>query len=336
MSMALPHRAALPAGLLLLAAALGGCSQRMAAKVNGQVITQEQFYNRCANFTQGQLIAPPVGLIVLDSAIMESLLEQEARRLKQLPSDAEVNAELETIRKQTAGAGQPFDQRLKQLGLTVDQAKSQVYQEVLRRKLMTQGVTVSDKEIEDFYNRNKQSQFTTPEQVEARQITVPSEAAAKEVKQMLDKNADFTLVARSKSIDTFKDQGGKLPTLTRGFPNPSVAPEVFSAAFNTAAGKIVGPMKAGNNWVILKVESKKPQSTRTLADVKEELRQGLMLQKAQQGGQIAKFQQRMMELRRDADIQVGIDQFKPPIMQAQQALKQAPAPGMTPVLPGGR
>src|SRR6188768_645786 len=88
----------------LLAAALAaplmaGCSQKMAAKVNGQVITQDEFYKRCANYTQRQLIAPPVGVILMHELINEKLKEQEAKRLKLEPTEAEVNAQVESYRK---------------------------------------------------------------------------------------------------------------------------------------------------------------------------------------------------------------------------------------------
>lgn len=327
----------LTAGLSLLAALLGGCGQRMALKVNGQTVSQDQYYQRCSDFTQGQL-APPVGLIVMDQAIKEQLMSQEARRLNLAPTDAEVNAELDNIRKQMATSGQSLDQRLKQVGLPLDTIKNQIRLDVLQRKLITQGVTVTDKDVEQYYNQNKQSpQFTTPRQVNAEQITVPTEAAAKEVEQTLSKNAAFDLVAHSKSIDQYKDQGGRLPTLQQGYPvPPGVSPVVFAEAFKLPAGKPSEPIKVGNNWVIVKVIDEKPQVTRTLAEARDEIRQMLLMQKAQQSGQLQKFQQRMMELQRDADIQVGLDQFKAPILDQQKALKQAPMPGLAPVLPGGR
>jgi foldase protein PrsA len=339
MSSLFPRRAtALLAGSSVFVLLLAGCGQRMAAKVNGEVISQEQFYQRLLNFNQNQIDSPPVGLILVNQLINDRLLEQEAQRLKLMPTEAEVNTELENLRKQVAtGGGLPLDQRLKQAGLTVEVLKDGIRRQLIQRKLFTQGVSVTDKEIEEFYNQNKQSQFTTPEQARARQITVTSQAAATEVKRTLDKNADFALVARSKSIDQYKEAGGELPPLMRGFQNPSVSREVFSAAFTAPVGKPTEPIKVGNNWVVLKVESRKPQETRTLADVKEEIRQVLLMRKAQESGQLMKTQQRLMELRRDADIQIGIEQFRQPIMDQQQQLKQAPAPGgMTPTLPGGR
>jgi parvulin-like peptidyl-prolyl isomerase len=327
---------ALLAGASVTIVLLGGCGKRMAAKVNGQVISQEEFHERAINFNQNQILSPPVGLFVIEEIINDRLLEQEAQRLKLLPTDAEVNAELESLRKQVAtGGGASLDARLKEVGLTVDNLKSGIRRQLIQRKLFTQGVTVADKEIQEFYDQNKQSQFTTPAQAKVRQVTVASPEAAKEVKRTLDKNADFALVARSKSIDQFKEAGGELPPLMRGFPNPNVSNEVMSAAFSAPVGKPTEPMKVGNNWVVLKVESRKPQETRTLAEAKEEIQQMLMMRKSQESGQMMKTQQRLIELRRDADIQIGIEQLRQPIMDRQQQLKQAPMPGITPELPGG-
>lgn len=328
---------ALVAGVSLLTAVLAGCGQRMALTVNGQTVSQEQFYEHCSDYSQGQL-APPVGLLVLDQSIRELLMTQEARRLNLVPTDAEVNAQLDNIRKQMSASGQTLEQRLKQYGLPISSIKDQIRLGVMQQKLITQGVTLTDKEIEQYYNQNKQSpQFTTPKQVNAAQITVTSQAAAKEVEQTLAKNAAFDLVAHSKSIDQYKDQGGRLPTLQQGYPiPPGVSPMVYAEAFKLPAGKVSDPIKVGINWVILKVIDEKPQVVRTLAESKDEIRQMLLMQKAQQGGQMQKFQQRMMELQRDADIQVGVDQFRAPILDQQKQLKQAPTPGLAPVGPGAR
>jgi foldase protein PrsA len=324
--------------LLVIATCLGGCGQRMAVKVNGESVSQDQFYHQCADFNQNQGIsAPTAGLYTINLLIRQVLVTQEAKRLNLQPTDGEVDAELANLRKQLTANGQSLDQHLQQIGLPLQALKDEIRLGLTQKKLMTQGVTVTDKEIEQYYNQNKQGQFTTPEQVQAEQITVPSEAAAKEVKQTLDKNADFRLVAHTKSIDQYKDQGGTLPVIQRGFPTPpGVSPDVASEALKTPEGKVAGPLKVGNTWIILKVVSRKPQSSKTLAEVKDEIQQQLLMQKAQQGGQMAKFQQRMVELQRDADIQVGIDQYKQPIMDQQKMFKQAPTPGLVPTPPAGR
>src|SRR5438067_2026398 len=78
------------AGLAILVLMLGGCGQRMAVKVNGEVISQDEFYKRCANNTQGQLFGTPVGVMALNEIILDQLLTQEARRLKLEPTAAEI------------------------------------------------------------------------------------------------------------------------------------------------------------------------------------------------------------------------------------------------------
>src|SRR3954447_10691564 len=102
---------ALLAGLPLPVLMLGGCGQRMAVKVNGTVISQEDFYKRCANNTQGSVVGPPVGVMALNEIILDQLLTQEARRLKLEPTDAEIDAELANFRKQAATSGQSLDER---------------------------------------------------------------------------------------------------------------------------------------------------------------------------------------------------------------------------------
>jgi foldase protein PrsA len=337
MSIATPRRTPALLALILAAPLLGGCGQKMAVKVNNEVVSQDQFYKRCSTYTQNQPIATPVGVMTLNDIIMDQLMRQEAKRLKIDVSDAEIDAQIANYRKRAQNSPQAksLDDTLKENGLPMDAFRNTVRSQLLQQKLFSQGVTVTDKEIEEFYNQNKQSQFTTPEQVEARQITVASPAAAKEVQQTLAKNAAFDLVAHSKSIDTFKDQGGKMPTLTRGFPSPSVSPEVISAAFSAPVGKATEPIKVANNYVILKVEKRTPASTKTLAEVKDDLRQMLTMQKAQTGGQAMKFRQRLLELRRDADIQIGVDEFKAPIEEQQKQLKQMATPGITPGGPAG-
>ena len=47
-----PRRGRALLALLMAAPLLGGCSQRMAAKINGEPISEEQFYKRCATFTR--------------------------------------------------------------------------------------------------------------------------------------------------------------------------------------------------------------------------------------------------------------------------------------------
>ena len=72
----------------------------------------------------------------------------------------------------------------------------------------------------------------------------------------------------------------------------------------------------------------------TLAELKEDLRQMLMMQKAQNTGQEMKIRQRLMELRKDANIDIGLPEFKGWIDDQQKALRQQPV-SPVPTLPNG-
>ena len=100
MSIAFPPRVAaavrgrasvLFVGLSLAALALGGCGQRMAVSVNGQAVSQEQFYRQCANFP---LLAPGVpmgmrlnlGLLALIVRHYRLVLDKERLQVKEMGS----------------------------------------------------------------------------------------------------------------------------------------------------------------------------------------------------------------------------------------------------------
>ena len=76
--------------------------------------------------------------------------------------------------------------------------------------------------------------------------------------------------------------------------------------------------------MILKVDKKTPQTTRTLAEMKDEIRQMLLQQKAYQSGQAMKFQTRLMELRRDADIQIRDGPIQGAAPAAAEAVEAGP------------
>lgn len=109
-----------------------------------------------------------------------------------------------------------------------------------------QNVKVTDKEISDFYNKNK-TKFVQPEQIQARHILVKTEKEAKDIisdlKNLKDTelNKKFTEVAKSKSIEPgAKETGGEL-----GWFNAGQMVKPFSdAAFALKKGEIsVTPVK---------------------------------------------------------------------------------------------
>ena len=97
------------------------------------------------------------GKTVLESLITEQLISQEAEKRKITLLDAEINKEISTIEKSVAKQGQNLDLLLTQQGMTRSDLLKQVKIQLLLKKMVGQNIIVTDKEINDYIDKNKAS-----------------------------------------------------------------------------------------------------------------------------------------------------------------------------------
>ena len=150
---------------------------------------------------------------------------------------------------------------------------------------LRQGVIVSSRETERYYNDNIEL-FSTPEQVRASHILFKTEgkdesavkAAAEKVLAEARGGADFAELAKKYSEDESNAKlGGDLDYFGRG----RMVPEFDEAAFAAQPGLVPELVKTGFGFHIIKVVDKKPGSTRTFDEVKAQIREQLVGEKAQ-------------------------------------------------------
>ena len=144
---------------------------------------------------------------------------------------------------------------------------------------------VTSREIERSYNSNIEM-YTTPEQVRASHILLKTqgkdEAAVRKTAEKIlaeaKAGADFAGLAKKYSEDerTAK-QGGDLDYISRN----SQVPEFEQAAFAMEPGAISDVVKTMYGFEIIKVADKKPATTRTLDEVRAQIREQLARDKAQ-------------------------------------------------------
>jgi len=111
----------------------------------------------------------------------------------------------------------------------------------------------TDKELRDFYDKNKE-QFISGTEVRISDIVVGSEQAAKKAYERLKGGEAFAKVARSMSIDKKSAKsGGDMGTFKRG----QLAPELDSIAFRLSKGEVASPVRMKDGIHIIKaVETK--------------------------------------------------------------------------------
>ena len=278
---------------LLIAASAPLYAQNVIATVNGKNITAEDFYNKLEKLTiQGR----PAGLVVLDQLINEVLIEQMAKNAGVTPTEEHINKQIEAIRKEIS-----LDDLLKQRGMTLDELKSELRSRQSLINLISKGVEVTDKEISDRYEQEKDISFTKPERVEIAVIVCNTEENIKAARARLDKGEKFETVASDLSEDELsKMNGGKLGYTWKG--QRGVPENLIDEAFKLKVGETSQPFQTqstiaqqSNQWVIIKALDHKPQAVQTLAEVKDQLREVIALEKGQKNVDINELLQKTRE-----------------------------------------
>jgi parvulin-like peptidyl-prolyl isomerase len=217
--------------------------------------------------------------------VQREQFEQKAEELGLTISDSDVEKQMQTIKAQyfgkngkcDAACDKKYQAEIKKQGVTDEQVREDVRASVVQNKIyekVTSGVTVSDKEVEEYYKKNKQN-YIQPESRDVRHILVKKKALAESLYQRAKSGENFAALAKKYSTDAgTKKQGGKLP-ISKG----RQVPEFDKAAFALKTGEISQPVKTTYGWhVILALTGIKKQKVTPLSEVKPAIRQQLLQQ----------------------------------------------------------
>lgn len=180
-----------------------------------------------------------------------------------------------------------FKQVLKGYGLNEEQARQQIHDGLLVRKVQNKvvgNVKPSKAQIKDFYNKNK-SRFKNPEQRCVRIIAFTPDSKkqkeqAKKVKDKIQGGGDFAELAKKYSQDPQSAKnGGKIGCVSQGQIS---LPPIENAIFNAKKGEIVGPVENKKvGYFLLEVTKIKPENTTSLKKVSPQIEQQLAQQQQQ-------------------------------------------------------
>ena len=224
-------------------------------------------------------------------------------------SDEEVDREIAKIKEQVGdqarSSGQDlsnqeaYEQALKQNNITEDQLREDIRENLPVQKVqerVTGDAAPSDKEIQKYYEKNKEAQFTTPEQRCVKHILFNKDQKekAEDVKQQLENGGDFAKLAKENSQDPGSaENGGDLGCLGKG----ETVPEFEQAAFGAKQGEIVGPVKTEFGYHILKVTDVKTEKARSLQEVEPQIRSQLATEKQSEA-----FNKWIQEQKKERDV----------------------------------
>jgi foldase protein PrsA len=231
--------------------------------------------------------------------IQASEYEQEAKKMGITVTDKDVSDRLAQIKQQFYGnqPGQPkasqaqiekkYQQALKDQGFTDQEVRTGIRLTLLRERVqakVTEGVKVSDSEIQAYYDKHK-AQYATPAQPESRQvrhILVKTKKQADQLYAQLKKNpSQFAKLAKKYSLDTGSGAaGGVLPG---GAIKGRLVKPFEDVAFSIKTNQISKPVHTQYGWHIIEalgpVKAATPAKPTPLSQVKEAIRQTLLQNK---------------------------------------------------------
>src|SRR5258708_38030749 len=255
--------------LLLTACGSGseGPSNTVAATVNGKKIMLSEVERLIHQQTQGKesQMSPhdlaQARLQILDKLVQREVLYQRAEQEKLLPTEEQITTSINQQKQQQGYTDEEFARQLKEQNMSMEALREEAKKDVAISSLQEKyagKVTISDHEVEEFFNANKQ-QFVNARGVALAMIVVDpadnggqagpqgdakNDADAKtkidDIYQRLKGGADFAEVARAKS----EDRSGLLQGGDIGFANED---DLKGNGFpQEVVAQLFGPMQVGN------------------------------------------------------------------------------------------
>jgi peptidyl-prolyl cis-trans isomerase SurA len=301
--------------LLALVAYLPGCNRaapaNVAATVNGRAITyaeldkqyQSQFATPGERASDDQVEIQR--LEVLRTLIDSEIMLQRAEKMGLMAVDADVEAKFNELK--APYTQEEFQKQLNARKMTVEDLKVQLRRDLSVQKLfnkeITSQISISDKDITDFYNSNKASFNLAEPQIHMAQILVTPAAdpnvrnlkndkalsdaqAVKKIENLharLRQGDDFAMLAQNYSEDPNSSQnGGDLGFIPESALEKANA-ELRKTVMSLRPGETTNVLRTPEGYRILKVISREPSGQRDLTDpkVQQTIRETLINRKDQ-------------------------------------------------------
>jgi peptidyl-prolyl cis-trans isomerase SurA len=296
---------------LFMCACKRATPDNVAATVNGRTITyaeldkkyQSTFMSSTERPSDDQMAIQK--LEVLRSLVDNEIMLQRAEKLGLMATDADVESKFTELK--APYTQEEFQKQLASTKMTVEDMKQQLKRDLSVQKLFTKEITshisISDRDVTDFYNTNKSS-FNFPEaQIHLAQIMVtpnpdPNVRNLKSDKAQNEEQARKKidmLVARLKQGEDFAQLAQNFSEETTSAPNggdlgfvPESAlekanPEIRKAIQAASPGQVTGVVRTAEGYRVFKIYSKEPAGQRELTDprVQQNIRETLRNRKDQ-------------------------------------------------------
>ncbi len=288
------------------AQAEGQIIEEIVARVNDRIITLSDYQKALAALPQEvqqdcQQQQPPCApnqeqAQVADKKknLLRDMIDQQLliQRGKDMGIDVTTDLvkRLDDVRKQDGFATMDeFQKAVEQSGLTWEDYREQMSNELLTRKVIQQEVgdkvDIGNDEVQKYYNEHK-NEFVRPEEVDLSEIFLKTDGKtadqiaaikkqADEIHTRIENGEDFAALAKRYSEGPAKDDGGELGEYQRG----QLAKPLEDAVFKLDKGGITDAMQTQTGFIILKVNAHYDAGLQPLDKVETDITNRLYAQK---------------------------------------------------------
>jgi len=190
-------------------------------------------------------------------------------------SEAEVAKELKKVKKESFASNKEFKDFLKESGFTPEDVNErveiQIFSERIQQQLQDDAPQPSQREIENYYEAAKATQFTQQPSRDVRLIVNSDRTKAEEAGELLTNDntgKNWKTVAKKYSEDpTTKENGGLRNGVQEGIEEEPLDADIFGVD----EGQVIGPVKTKAGYTVFEVVNSTPESVQKLEAVKSQI-----------------------------------------------------------------
>ncbi|HSB69961.1 MAG TPA: peptidyl-prolyl cis-trans isomerase [Candidatus Methylomirabilis sp.] len=259
------------------------------ARVNGEPITRAELQRMLADPLTRARHQRELGINALDSQALDRwamrelihrrLILQEAGRRNVTVSEQDFDRALGDLRRRFKDL-KSFGIWMKERGLDDKSLSEAIRTDLLMTRVkaaLVEGVSLTKKDVQKYYDAH-QDELRIAEAVRLRIIAVKDKAAGEQIMAALRIGADFGRVARERSLGLRAKQGGD----TGWVSLQTLPPPLRQAVGTLKVGDTSGPVQRGAEFLVVRLEARRPARTRSLAEVQPEIEKRLLATKQRQ------------------------------------------------------
>lgn len=246
---------------------------------------------------------------VLEGMIRQEIIYQESLAAGIKPDEKAVDKALKGLRQQFASEAE-YKEELRRRNLSDDKLRSRLERNSAIQQFIQRyaaNVSVTDSDAVNYYGSHLDS-FMQPLQVRASHIFIKSDQGtpkgearrkAERILKELRGGKDFAALARQESDGPTRAEGGDLGYVKTG----QLEKQLETVVFGLKTGETSDIVETANGFHIFKAVDRKPETVLAFDDVKGQIRQHLIEEKAKQEAEL-----RAGKLREKVKVEILLDE----------------------------